>query len=269
MEQILIARYAPLQLPHPLSQMPTNDYQKYMPKFFGTGEYTVEEHLETFYAYAENINIEAEDVWMRIFVQSLDGEARKWFKKLPAASIGDITALDDAFLKEWGDRKDYLHYITEFGNLRRKNGESISDFSKRFNKLYDRIPEVIKPSETSTQITYSGAFDYQFCLLLREREPETLSAMQEAAIKVESNLLASEKLKGNTDRKKRSEEASTSSNSNKKVDKLAKMLETLTYEMSKIKLDGKSPAKGRNQNDYLDRNQNRNQSWRRNNKLDS
>ena len=89
--------------------------------------------------------------------------------------------------------------------------------------------------------------------------------MQEAAIKVESNLLASEKLKGKTNRKKRSEETSISSNSNQKVDKLAKMLETLTYEMSKIKLDGKSPAKGRNQNDYPNRNQNQNQSWRRNN----
>ena len=170
MEQILANRYAPLVLVLPLSQMPVGDYQKYMPKFFGPGNYTAEEHLEAFYAYAENINIEAEDVWMRIFVQSLDGEARKWFKTLPAASIGDITALDDAFLKYWGDRKDYLHYITEFGNIKRKMGESVSDFTKRFTKMYEKIPEVVKPSETSAMITYSGAFDYQFCLLLRERE---------------------------------------------------------------------------------------------------
>ena len=99
MEQILANRYAPLVLHHPLSQMPTGDYQKYMPKFLGTGDYTAEEHLEAFYAYAENINIEAEDVWTRIFVQSLDGEAQNWFKTLLAGSIVDITALDDVFLK--------------------------------------------------------------------------------------------------------------------------------------------------------------------------
>ena len=57
--------------------------------------------------------------------------------------------------------KDYLHYITKFGSLKRKNGESVSDFSKRFNKMYEKIPEAIKPSETSAWITYSGAFDYQ------------------------------------------------------------------------------------------------------------
>lgn len=225
-----------------------------MPKFFGLGNYTAEEHIEAFYAYAENINIEAEVVWMRVFVQSLDGEMRKWFKTLPAASIADITALDEVFLKYWGDRKDYFRYITEFGNLQRKNGESVSDFTKRFNKMYEKIPEVVKPSETSTQITYSGAFDYQFCLLLRERDPETLVAMQEVALKVESNLSSSEKLKASSERRKRNEEASSSSNSNQKVDKLAKMLENLTSEMSKIKTNSKPPDRGRSQNDYPNRN---------------
>jgi hypothetical protein len=68
MEQILANRYAPLVLPNPLSTMPTSDYQKYMPKFTGVGEYTAEEHIEEFYAYAENINISEEDVWTRVFV---------------------------------------------------------------------------------------------------------------------------------------------------------------------------------------------------------
>jgi hypothetical protein len=45
MEQILANRYAPLVLPNPLSSMPTGDYQKYMPKFTRSGDYTVEEHI--------------------------------------------------------------------------------------------------------------------------------------------------------------------------------------------------------------------------------
>ena len=58
MERILVARYAPLNLPNPLSAMPTGDYLKYMPKFTGEGDFRDEEHLEEFYIYAENINIE-------------------------------------------------------------------------------------------------------------------------------------------------------------------------------------------------------------------
>jgi hypothetical protein len=80
MERIIVVRYAPLVFPNPLNAMPTGDYQKYMPKFSGTEEVTAEEHLELFYSYVDNLNITQEDVWMRVFVQSLDGEARRWFR---------------------------------------------------------------------------------------------------------------------------------------------------------------------------------------------
>ena len=115
--------------------MPTGEYQKYRPKFTRTEGVTAEEHLESFYSYADNLDISEDDVWMRVFVQSLDGEARKWFRELTPRSIADIEALDDAFLKHWGDKKDLLHYHTEFGNLKRENGEMLFDFNKRFNRM--------------------------------------------------------------------------------------------------------------------------------------
>ena len=68
MERILVARYAPLNLPNPLSAMPIVDYLKYMPNFIGEGDFEAEEHLQAFYSYVENINIEQEDVWTRVFV---------------------------------------------------------------------------------------------------------------------------------------------------------------------------------------------------------
>ena len=91
-------RNAPLMLPNPLAAMPTEDCLKYMPKFTREGDFTAEEHLDDFYSYAENINIEQEDVWTRVFVQILDGQDRKWFKELPAGSVVGIEALDDVFL---------------------------------------------------------------------------------------------------------------------------------------------------------------------------
>jgi hypothetical protein len=124
---------------------------KYLPRYNGEGDVTVEEHLVAFYSFANNFNIEHVDVWMRLFVQSLDGEVRKWFCGLTPDSITGIEALDEAFLKQWGDRRDYMYYITEFGALRRKNGESVSDFTKRFNKMYNKIPDEIKPTEDLNQ----------------------------------------------------------------------------------------------------------------------
>ena len=62
--------------------------------------------------------------------------------------------------------------------------------------MYSKIPAEINPSETSTKLTYINYFNSEFSLLLRERRSVTLLNMQEATLEVESNLLASSKLKG-------------------------------------------------------------------------
>jgi glycosidase len=122
MHSIVAARYSLLLLPHPMNALPAGDYLKYMPKFTGEEDTTVEEHLATFYSYADNLNIENEDVWMRVFVQSLDGEVRKWFRGLIPGSIARIEALHDVFLRQWGDKRDFMYYITKFESLKRKEG---------------------------------------------------------------------------------------------------------------------------------------------------
>ena len=158
-----------------MNALPIGDYLKHIPKFNGEGEVTTEDHLANL-AYAGNLNIEHEDVWMRVFVQSLEGDVRKWFRSLTTGSITGVEVLDDTFLRKWGDKKDFLYYITEFGAIKR-NGESVSDFSKRFSKMYSNIPTEIKPTEASAKISYVGPFDLNFHLLLRERRSATLSQM--------------------------------------------------------------------------------------------
>ena len=77
----MAARYAPLALPQ-------GDYLKYLPKYTREGEgVSVDEHLVAFCSYVDNQNVEHEDVWSRLFVWSLDGEARKWFRSLPPNQI--------------------------------------------------------------------------------------------------------------------------------------------------------------------------------------
>jgi hypothetical protein len=127
-------------------------------------------------------------------------------------------------------------------------GESVSDFSKRFNKMYNKIPAEMKPSEASAQISYAGAFDPDFCLLLRERRATSLAQMQDAAIEVESNVLAADRLrnKADTDRRKGRSEASTSGSlaPHPQVDELTKMVKSLSTEMERMRMEGRQAYKG-------------------------
>lgn len=60
-ERIVAARYGPLVLPTPLNATPVGDYMEYMPKFTGAEGVSTEEHLESFYFYADNLDINEED----------------------------------------------------------------------------------------------------------------------------------------------------------------------------------------------------------------
>ena len=151
-------------------------------------------------------------------------------------------------MRQWGDTKDQAYYITEFGALKRKKEETIADFSKRFNKMYSRIPAEIKPTETSAKLTYANAFDHEFSLLLRERRPITLLNMQDATLEVESNLLASNRLKKETsqqlyDKKGKKEATSGSSaphTAESKIDEMAKLVKILTAKLNKLELEKNS-----------------------------
>jgi hypothetical protein len=81
-----------------------------------------------------------------------------------------------------------------------------------------------------------GAFDPDFCLLLRERRATSLAQMQDAAIEVESNVLAADRLrnKADADRRKGRSEASTSGSlPHPQVDELTKMVKSLSAEMER------------------------------------
>jgi hypothetical protein len=166
---------------------------------------------------------------------------------LTPRSIVGIEVLDDVFLRQWGDKKDFMYYITEFRSLKRKEGESVSDFSKRFNKMYNKILAEIKPTKSSAKITYASSFDPDFCLLLRERRATSLAHMKDAALEVESDVLAVDRLrnKANRDRGRGRSEASISgsSASHPQVDELTKMVKSLSAKMEKMKFEGKQGYK--------------------------
>jgi hypothetical protein len=226
-----------------MNAFPATDYLKCMLQFTGEGDVTAEEHLLSFYRFAEIRAIENEDVWMRDFVQSLDGNARDWFKDLPPRYIDRIDALDDSFLRHWGNKKYFLYCIIEFGALKREEGESVLDFSKRFNNICKKIPIEIKPTETSTKITYASAFDPEFFLMLRERRSTSLAHMRDVALAVESNIFPVDKIrsKENRERRKGRYESSNFGSSvvPPQMDEVTKLLKSLSAKMERWELEGK------------------------------
>ena len=55
---------------------------------------------------------------MGLFVQSLDGEARKWFKGLPNGSINNWEELETQFTQRSGEKRDHGYSLTDLMELK-------------------------------------------------------------------------------------------------------------------------------------------------------
>jgi hypothetical protein len=83
--------------------------------------------------------VDEEDVKMRLFAQSLNGQVRKWFKALPVVSLNEITSFHQSFLNRWEVNKNPLHILSEYESIKRSPGESVQDYCTRFNNIYNAI----------------------------------------------------------------------------------------------------------------------------------
>lgn len=72
----MAARYAPLNLPAQVHDLPHN-YGQCLIQFDGTGYYTALEHLDKLNDFIDLGEVDHDDVKLKLFAQSLSGEVEK------------------------------------------------------------------------------------------------------------------------------------------------------------------------------------------------
>jgi len=180
-------RYKPLILPPILNPLPAN-HPEYLPRFDGENGITAQKHIQAFEDYLNLYEVEDEDVSLRLFSLSLQGEVRTWFKALPEASISDLQQCSKLFLDRWMVKVNPLLLIEEYNHLERHPDESVQQFSDRFNQVYLSMPLNIRPPPDLALLQYPRAFDPEMEFHLRERFLSTLKQMQDITVDVEENL---------------------------------------------------------------------------------
>lgn len=62
------------------------------------------------------------------------------------------------FYAELGGERDHGYILTKFNAMKKKYNEDVSEFIKRFNKLYNIIPIEIKPPQVVAKVVFFGYF---------------------------------------------------------------------------------------------------------------
>ena len=182
-------RYAPLQLPANPGALP-QEYQSKITYFDSTGPFTTLQHTKKMQDYFENYEIDNDSVRMRIFVQSLTGDVRTWFRSLAANSITTPDELYQSFTNRWEKKKDPLHILAEYDTIKRGPQETVLEYCARFNNVYNAIPQNLRPPPDLALYKFLDGFDPNMAYQLKERAPQTLADMQNVAVSVEANLIA-------------------------------------------------------------------------------
>jgi hypothetical protein len=251
----MAARFSPLVLPAQLHDLP-QEYNQRIKLYDVEGNVSAQKHLDWFNDFIDLEEVDFEDAKMRLFAQSLAGEVRKWFRALPPASIQNFEAFETSFLAKWGDKKNPLQLLTQYNNMRRSPDETVQEFSARFIKVYNSIPTEVKPPPRAAQLRYVDSFESDFSLLLRERRSTSLDDMMSDAIEVEVNLMASGKIKYNSDRDmNKVQDKAQPSTSQSSEERFEMMMKTMEKLMERMSLDNKPNT--REQADVPPRNQRR------------
>ena len=152
---------------------------------------TTEKHVEAFEHFVDLFEIDHDDLCLRIFAKSLQGDVKKWFTHLQFESIDSWTELREVFLSFWGERKSCSLLLSEFYAMRKMQNETISTFNRRFFHLYHKMPRYFQPPEGVAKLYYANSLHSDLSLHLLERRSDSLQQMFIDAQEFEENIRAS------------------------------------------------------------------------------
>jgi hypothetical protein len=147
-----------------------------------------------FLKVCDNEGVEHEDVEMKMFVSSLEGEARSWYKSLQDNTIAILTPFFNKLLERWGNKQDTSFPLRNFIDLTEKENETILEFNTRFGKAYHKIPNTVIPNDEFDLIAYLEKSDGILGVLIRKKDPTTLDVAHKESITTKKHLSLSSKV---------------------------------------------------------------------------
>jgi hypothetical protein len=173
-------------------QMPPR-YEKWHPRFTGSDEENVEDHMSDFWAFfhLHPINDDVKDLAMKIFSTALCDDARRWYDDLPNASITYMDQLEEVFLRILNVKEDPDMLLQILVHIKNVENEAIKDLHTKFRRMSQQLPRRHRHVSEFFLVMYIRAFSGQSKFILDTRSPRTIQEAYDMAMEVEANISSS------------------------------------------------------------------------------
>ena len=153
MVAILAARFAPFNFTDiagfPNTVPAINVWGDCLPRFRESKEDNPSDHLVKFHECMDRLDLYHEDVRMKMFMYSLEGDARQWYRSLPPSSISSLREFHAAFTKYY---KGYFSPAMHLENC----CEQFEPYIKQAIEMIHDVPdEKLQPENCEDSLEYS------------------------------------------------------------------------------------------------------------------
>jgi hypothetical protein len=167
---------------------PLPKFKEHIPRLSGNNIVTTNEHLVEFSNACHNIGANDNDTFMHLYINSLEGKVAADFFDLPPNIISTWEDLFYWFKSTYGKSKSLVEQLREYNNIAYKDGDTIKSFNLRFTKLYNQIPELIRPQNQSTFMHYYNALPYPYHYRLEGKSIDNLGSTLHTFLEYEEQL---------------------------------------------------------------------------------
>jgi hypothetical protein len=177
---------SPLNLTHATRPLPK--FKEHLPRFSGNNTVTTNEQLVEFSNACHNIGANDNDTCMRLFVNSLEGKAATNFLDLPPKILSTWEELVYWLKSTYGQSKIPAKQLQEYNNIVYKDGKTIKSSNLHFTKLYNQIPELIRPQNQAAFMHYYNALPSPYQHRLEEKAINDLGSTFHTCLEYEEQL---------------------------------------------------------------------------------
>jgi uncharacterized FlaG/YvyC family protein len=211
----------------------TKELKKAIPKFSGNGIESAENHCINLKSIIQEFEEFNEDVYMKLFAQSLIEDAAEWFRSLPDGAISSWDEFVNQFTEQFGNQNETSFASHEITSMKKNQNETVAEFNKRFNKVLNKIPREIQPVDDFLINFYMSAFDSKTNYEIRSHKPQSLAHALKIAMMIENDRRAAGIITKREDNRLFNPKEPKQQKDEDKFDKLMNMVKNLQVNSSR------------------------------------
>jgi hypothetical protein len=157
--------------------------------FSRDGTIDAKRHIDLFLDVCDFHLVEHDDIMVRLFLQTLSGQAYEWYTTFPTRSIRSFDDFEAMFLSMFSPPVAYHTLLTNFTQICLKKNERIRDFNLRFNKILNKIPEDKRPNDPVILGFYKNSMPPNVKFTIRTSQIDTLDEAMTKATMMEEIMI--------------------------------------------------------------------------------